>query len=186
MAYQVKIAAIAPFGLVHVRADAHAGAVIESLLGFALPRAPGTSAGSGELLGLWLGPDEWLVRTGDGAEGALASRLREGVGEGFAAITVVSDAYAIFEIAGADAVRILAQGTGIDVDPRAFGAGRCARTRFAKMRALLHAAGDEAGDRGAADTGGAGGAGGAVRAYHLYVPRSYAHYAERWLERARG
>ena len=179
MPYQVSIAAIAPFGLVHLRADAHARAAIESTTGFALPSVPNSTAGSGELLALWLGPDEWLVRSGDGAEGTLASRLREAVGDGFAAITVVSDAYAIFEIAGADAVRILAQGTGIDVDPRVFGAGRCARTRFAKMRALLHAAGGSAGT-------GAGAAGAGVRAYHLYVPRSYAHYAERWLERARG
>ena len=167
MSYRVEIHALPPFGLLNLRAHEPAQVRLDSALGFALPRIANTTAGPDESLAFWLGPDEWLLRTADGAEIGLAARLRDAVAGTHAAVTVVSDAYTVFGIVGPEVGRILVQGTGIDVDPRVFPPGSCARTRFAKTRALLHAAGPDS-------------------THHLYVPRSYGHYARRWLERARG
>jgi len=165
--YAATVRLLAPFGLLDARADAAALASIEATLGFALPQEPNTVSEHGPLLALWLGPDEWLLRTSDGAELALARKLREALSGRRGAVTVVTDAYATFEIGGAEACEILAQGTALDVHPSAFGGGRCARTRFAKIRALLHPAGE-------------------APSYHLYVARSYTDYLTKWFERARG
>ncbi len=82
-------------------------------------------------------------------------------------MTPVTDAYIVFEISGPDACELVCQGTGIDVHPSSFPTGRCVRTRFAEARATIYAVA-------------------AGRSYQLFVPRSYADYMSRWLERARG
>jgi len=165
--YETAIRLLPPFGLLDTRVDASALPSIEAALGFGLPTEPNTVSQRGQMLALWLGPDEWLLRTSDGAELAWAARLREALIGLHGAVTPVTDAYAIFEIGGAEAREVLRQGTAIDLHPSVFGPGRCARTRFAKTRALLHHTGAES-------------------SYHVYVPRSYADYFLHWFERARG
>ena len=103
----------------------------------------------------------------DGAEVAWTARLREAIAGKHGAVTPVTDAYTIVEIAGPQAREVLSQCAGVDLHPRAFGPGRCARTRFAKTRALLYQAGTEP-------------------SYHVYVARSYGDYVTKYLERCRG
>lgn len=167
MAYDVKIRILEPFGLLNLRADSSAQPSIEATLGCALPREPNSRSGYNELLVLWLGPDEWLIRTSDNAEIAWATQLRRAAAETHCAVTPVSDAYTAFEISGPEACEVLRQGTGIDLHPRSFGLSRSARTRFAKTRALLYQAGTEP-------------------SYHVYVSRSYTDYVMKWLEHSRG
>ena len=167
MGYDVTIRILEPPGLLNLRAGASARPPIEATLGRALPREPNSTAECNGLLLLCLGPDEWLLRTSDGAEIAWAAQLQRAAAGTPCAVTPVSDAYTAFEDSGPEACEVLRQGTGIDLHPRSFGPGRCARTRFAKTRALLYQADTEP-------------------TYQVYVPLSYAQYLMQWFEHCRG
>jgi len=109
---------------------------------------------------LWLGPDQWLilsdVQTADELIFACAARL-----QGLLHYAVdASAALVCVDVEGPSARRILGMGSGIDFHPRAFGVGRCVRTRFANVGALI---------RGVAPDG-----------FELYVDRSVTDYLERW------
>jgi sarcosine oxidase, subunit gamma len=167
MSYDCDVQVLPPAGLLALRLSDTAHDATANVLGFPLPKAPHTTRAGEDLLALWFGPDEWLLRMPDGTETAYATRLRGALLGQHAAVTTVSDAYIVLEICGPDACELLCQGTGIDVHPSSFATGRCARTRFARTRVALYVAA-------------------AGRSYHLFVPRSYAGHMIKWLERARG
>jgi sarcosine oxidase subunit gamma len=167
MAYEVTIEQLAPYGLLNVRADIKARPHLDAALGINLPQAPNTLVGHCDLLGLWLGPDEWLLRLPDGAEDRWLRSLRQATLSHHAAITIVSDAYTFIEVAGRDAREILSQGAEFDTHPRVLGPGQCARIRFAKTQVVIYQAAPEP-------------------RYHLYAFRSYDKYLMTWLERASG
>ena len=167
MAYDSRVQVLPPSGLIDLRLAETAQETLNTVLGCALPTLPNTSCAANDLLALWFGPDQWLLRMRDGTEEACAARLRGALQSQHAAVTCVSDAYTMFEVSGPDACELLCQGTGIDVHPMSLPSGRCVRTRFARTRVALYVA--FAGSR-----------------YQLFVPRSYAHHLSQWLQRARG
>ncbi len=114
---------------------------------------------------LWIGPDEWLVLTPPGAEAETAANLRAALREHEAAVTDVSESLAVITISGVNAPSVLAKGMSLDLHPRAFTTGRCARASLAKAVVLIHQTADEP-------------------AFDLYVDRSYAEYLWQWLEDA--
>ena len=114
---------------------------------------------------LWIGPDEWLVVTPPGGEAETATDLRAVLATHEAAVTDVSESLAVITIAGAGARTVLAKGMSIDLHPRAFAAGRCARASLAKTVVLLHQTDNEP-------------------AFDIYVDRSFAEYLWQWLEDA--
>ena len=115
---------------------------------------------------LWIGPNEWLVVAAPGAEAETAASLREALAKHHAAVTDVSESLAVIAISGANARHVLAKGMSLDLHPRAFAAGRCARASLAKTVVLIHQTSDS------------------PPAYDLYIDRSYAEYLWRWLEDA--
>lgn len=140
---------------------------VAGTLGFGLPLEPNTIAGDSDgVHALWLGPDEWLVVGAAGTEGELEARLRAAVGEAFGAVVDVSANRVAIALAGRDAREVLEGGCPIDLDPPAFGPGRCAQTLLARANVLLHQVSDEPG-------------------YRLYVRPSFAGYVEAWLADAR-
>jgi len=168
VSYDSEVRVLPASGFLNLRlAETAREEALKDALGFALPRVPNTTCGQGDLLALWLGPNEWLLRVCDGAEAAWATKLRGALQGQHAAVTHVSDAYIVLEISGPDACELLCQGTGIDVHPGSFPTGQCVRTRFARAHVAIYVAA-------------------AGRSYHLFVPRSYADYMSKWLERARG
>jgi sarcosine oxidase, subunit gamma len=104
--------------------------------------------GEGHVLGL--GPDEWLVVSAPGTAGPLESDLIESglPGEDAArrlgAVVDVS-AQRTTLVASGPAVRdLLAHGCALDLNPAAFGVGRCAQTMLAHAQIILwHVAPDE-------------------------------------------
>src|ERR1700692_1503843 len=98
MAYEVTVRRLPAYGLLNVRADIIACPYLDAALGITLPRIPNTLAGHRDLLCLWFGPDEWLLRLPDGAEDAWQRVLSQAAVSHHAAITIVSDAYIFFEI----------------------------------------------------------------------------------------
>lgn len=130
---------------------------------------PGTEAGrvaqADGRAALWIGPSEWLVVTPPGGEAETAAALREALAPHHSAVTDVSESLAVIALSGVNARHVLAKGMSLDLHPRAFATGRCARAALAKTVVLIHQTDDEP-------------------AYDLYVDRSYAEYPWRWLEDA--
>lgn len=167
MAYDVKIVQQSSYGLLNLRGAEPVCQQYDEVLGFELPYTPNTTTGSKDITAMWLGPDEWLIKTGDGDEVQLAAALEEAVKELHAAVTPVSDSYRIFRVSGVNARAVLSQGTAVDLHPGSFSPGQCARTSLGKTGVLLHQLDD-------------------VPSYDVYAWRSYADYLSLWLDRAMG
>ena len=168
MAYRVTLDGPERVPLINLRAKAPGRAVIESVLGVPLPAPSGLAAGNAALLVFGLGPDEWLLRTPARQEEEWRTRLEDALRTTFAAAVLVSDAYRVFRIAGPDAPDVLAQLTGVDLNPEeAFPSGRATRAAFAKVSAILHRADDRP-------------------SFDVYVDSALTRYAAKWLEAASG
>jgi sarcosine oxidase, subunit gamma len=130
--------------------------------GIPLPLQPNRVASMRELRTLWLGPDEWLVTAPAGAAPDISGRLIRAVAGRHAAVVDLSASQAIIEIAGSQARALLEKGCGLDLHPRAFGPGCCARTLFARLPVIID------------QVGGA-------PLYRLFVARSAARWLCDWL-----
>ena len=123
---------------VNLRGDPSADgfmAAVRAVLGFELPRAANTTAASTSHVAYWLGPDEWLIATRDSA--ALSRTLKEALSGMFAAVTEVGASNEVLVLDAATGREALAAECPLDLDPRAFGPGQCAQTRFAHAAVLL-------------------------------------------------
>jgi sarcosine oxidase, subunit gamma len=132
------------------------------LAGVPLPLTPNRVAGMGPLRTLWLGPDEWLVTAPQGFAPDLLGRLRRAVAMRHAALVILSASRAIIEVKGPQALTLLQKGCGIDLHPRVFGPGQCARTVFAKLPVII----DQLSP---------------APLYRLFVRRSAARWLAEWL-----
>jgi sarcosine oxidase subunit gamma len=140
----------------HVR-----GTSAVEMAGRLLPSTGGTST-AGELRVLCLAPGEWLavsdLRHGAEVQEWIQCQIKT------QSIVVVdlSDALAVIRIEG-DGVRdVLSKGCGLDMHPRCFCVGRCARTRFAQIPVTIDCVD-------------------APEVFELYVARSYFSYLRSWL-----
>jgi sarcosine oxidase, subunit gamma len=86
---------------------------------------------------LWLGPDEWLITAPVGAVPDIAGRLRRALAGRHAAVSNLSASRAVIEIAGPQARALLEKGCGLDLHPRAFAPGNCARTLLARLPVII-------------------------------------------------
>lgn len=121
----VHIAELPFVGKSILRVNHHDGSErVKPVLGFGLPSDPLTTAGSGDVSVLWLGPDEWMAINAS-AEGspALAARISEALSGVHHQFVDVGDYYTIIEIGGAKARELLMKLTTLDLHPRSFRAG---------------------------------------------------------------
>jgi sarcosine oxidase subunit gamma len=181
-----------PFlAMVSLRVDpaSEAATRIERALGLALPGAgsvagvaigaadaalPGETAepSAPELVGqvrsvLWLGPDEWLVIGPDGDAANVTSLLVEAVADDPGSVVELSANRETLVISGPRARDLLEKGCTLDLHPRAFRAGHCAQTTFARGHVLIWQTADEDGPGGPA--------------YRLLFRGSFADYFADWL-----
>ena len=127
---------------------------VAGAIGVGLPETPNRAAGGA----LWLGPDEWLLVSGEDRTGTLEAAL---AGQ-HCAIVDVSEARAVLELSGPGATEVLASGCRLDLEP--LRPGSCAQTALARAHVLLEPR-----------EGGV---------WRLYVGRSFAAYARAWIEDA--
>ena len=167
MAYDVNIFQRPPYGLLNLRGTENVRRHFNGILGFELPQIPNTTAWGSDVTALWLGPDEWLIKTDDSKEPALSAALQEAVKGRHAAVTLISDSYVVFNVSGNGARAVLNQGTGIDLHPRSFAPGKCVRTSLGRMGVILHQVDG-------------------IPSYDIYSLRSYANYLSLWLDKAAG
>ncbi|MCS4503371.1 hypothetical protein NYO91_04670 [Arhodomonas aquaeolei] len=137
------------------------------VLGTALPTEPNTVAEGGSLVVAWLGPDEWLVMTEPDLQESVTADLREALGQTHSAVTDVSGGQTVIVLHGDHAADVLAKASPLDVHPRVFGAGQCARTVVAKSAAFIRVL----------DPG---------MAFEVVIRRSLADYLWQWFRDAAG
>src|SRR5215213_6271863 len=116
---------------------------------------------TGEVRALCVSPGEWLVVSTQSN-----SRRPLPPDESTQGLVLVdlTDGLAIIDVGGFAARAILSKGCGLDLHPRSFPAGRCARTRFAQIPVVVECL--------------------EPSRFELYVARSYRHYLHSWLEDA--
>ncbi len=136
---------------------------LKDVLGAALPTAPNTAVGAGELTVLWLGPDEWLVVAPEGRQETLEKALRQAIGTEPGAVVDLSAHRTTVELTGPLAREVLAKGCSIDLHPTVFTPGSCAQVFLAQAPVQLLA---REGD---------------TPAYWLLVRASFATYVADWL-----
>jgi sarcosine oxidase subunit gamma len=131
-------------------------------LGLALPTTPNTQATGEDVIVCWLRPTEWLVLTEGEASRAWLDRLRSALEGVHSGVVDLSGGQTLIEIRGEHAVDTLAKGTTLDLHPRRFGAGQCARSQLAKTTAFIRAVVPG-------------------QAFDIMVRRSFADYLWQWL-----
>lgn len=146
--------------------DAGFMSAVESVLGFGLPTAPNTVAANGDLLALWLGPDEWHVVTPPAAQTPLLDSLEDSLNGMHFAVTDVTGGQTVITVSGPRAGDILAKGCPLDLHPSVFKPDDCAQTLLAKANVLIRCVADS------------------PPAFELIVRRSFAEYTALWLNDA--
>ncbi len=102
------------------------------------PALPNTVARSTKYDVLWLGPDEWLVRSNHPATAArLDARLAEALQSTYAAAVDVGSGYTVVEIRGERTRDVLARGCPLDLHPRVLTLGQCAQSHYFKASIVL-------------------------------------------------
>lgn len=162
----VQVSAGPRAAAVLVRGDAGQPAFAQAFAasaGVALPMEPNTAVGT-DPRAIWLAPDAWLVSSAAGDWSTLAPRLRA-ARPPFAQVIDLGDGQTRIDVAGRCAPKVLAKGCDLDLESARFGEGRCARTLFARVPALID-----------------------VRepgiAYHVHVESSLVDYLWRWCAEA--
>ncbi len=157
-----------PRGRIELRGDpAGPGFVagVADSVGLEPPLTPNTSRSEAECTILWLGPDAWLIEIPAEAENAVAKELEKCLSNLHASVAVVGAGSVTWSLAGSSARDVLAKGMTLDLDPRRFRAGACARSLLARVPVLLHRCHD-----------------GPV--YEITVARSFFDYGLHWLRDA--
>lgn len=152
-------------GKITLRGDARDKAFLEGVagvVGAAPPAEPNTVAAADGNAILWLGPDEWMVATGPGAQNAMESALADVLAGRHVSVVDTTDNHTTIRIHGARARDVLAKGCPLDLHPRAFGPGKCAQSVVAGVDVLIH-------QRDHAPT------------YDIHVRCSFARYLWDWL-----
>ena len=126
--------------LVNVRGDARDGAfvaAVESAIGVRLPAKPNTVARGAEYDMLWLGPDEWLVRSNEARTPELEGKLRKAFGTLFASVVDVGSGYTVLEASGDRVREVISRGCPLDLHPQVLQPGQCAQSHYFKAPIML-------------------------------------------------
>ncbi|WP_213302106.1 sarcosine oxidase subunit gamma [Paraburkholderia sacchari] len=127
--------------LVNVRGELSDPAFVDAfaqVVGCQPPATPNTVARGNGYDVLWLGPDEWLVRSDAAVQaGALEAKLAPAFGEAYAAAVDVGSGYTVVEVDGARTRELLSRGCPLDLHPGQFKEGQCAQSVFFKASIVL-------------------------------------------------
>jgi len=138
---------------------------VAAIVGVEPPAEPLTATAGGSQSILWMGPDEWLVVASPDLRESLPARLAASLEGQHAAAVEVGESMTVIALSGPRARDVIAKGCTIDLHPSVFGPGRVVRTLLAKAGVILHQTDD-------------------APTFEIYVHRSFADYAWRWLDDA--
>ncbi|MGF6853607.1 sarcosine oxidase subunit gamma [Paraburkholderia sp. CI3] len=130
--------------LVNVRGDTRDASFIravEQVIGCKPPEKPNTVARGNGYDMVWLGPDEWLVRSETAHDATRTAPLQAKLGAAFAGVFAsavdVGSGYTVLEISGTRTRDVLARGCPLDLHPKLFGLGQCAQSHYFKASITL-------------------------------------------------
>lgn len=136
---------------------------VSSVLGFALPLKPLSSAAKGDYAARWISPDEWLITIPGLAAFDVETAFREQV-KGHYSLVNGSGGSTILELSGEHAVDVLKKSTPIDLHLAEFPVGKVVSTVFAKSGAIIRRLDEDK--------------------FELVVRRSFADYLWLWIQDA--
>lgn len=134
MSYDTTIARLPQPALLDLKGPPRVLAGKLAALGLAMPAAPNSASAAEDLELYWIGPEHWLLRGPADAEPRLLRALAPE--ETFSAV-IVSDAYTLFAVTGADAGEIAAIASPLDRHPGAFPPNGVSFTEAFGLKALL-------------------------------------------------
>ena len=118
-----------------------AGVAVAEVLGVAVPQRPCTAVTAGDVSVLWLGPDEWLVRSAMTHDATRTAPLQAALGTAFAGVFAsavdIGSGYTVLEISGTRTREVLSRGCPLDLHPKLFGEGQCAQSHYFKASITL-------------------------------------------------
>lgn len=126
--------------LVNLRGDVRDAAfmsAVRSVLGASVPVMPNTVTQASECDILWLGPDEWLVRSIEPRAPVLEAKLGSAFAGLFAAAVDVGSGYTVLEVSGTHVRDVLARGCPLDFHPSVLARGQCAQSHYFKASIVL-------------------------------------------------
>jgi sarcosine oxidase subunit gamma len=126
--------------LANLRGDARDGAfvaAVEGAIGVRLPMKPNTVAKGAEYDALWLGPDEWLIRSAEARRPELEAKVRTALGALFASVVDVGSGYTVVEASGDRVREVIARGCPLDLHPQVLQPGQCAQSHYFKAPIVL-------------------------------------------------
>lgn len=130
--------------LVNLRGDTRDAAfmqAVESVIGCRAPEKANTFVRGNGYDMLWLGPDEWLVRSATAHDATRTAPLQAKFGAVFAGVFAsavdVGSGYTVLEISGTRVREVLARGCPLDLHPKLFGEGQCAQSHYFKASMTL-------------------------------------------------
>lgn len=161
---RVDIRMVSDRRFLNLRLDPREDEAIEAaaqVLDLPIPLASNTFTGRDHRV-YWLSPNEWLIESDADRAARLVNELSEALAGYHAAVNDVSGGHVALRVSGIDARTVLAKGCTLDLHPREFGPGQCARTGLAKAVAVLAVTDD-------------------APTYTVIVGRSFSDYLCRWL-----
>jgi sarcosine oxidase subunit gamma len=130
--------------LVNVRGDTRDAAfvrAVESVIGCRPPEKANTVARGNGYDVMWLGPDEWLVRSATAHDATRTAPLQAKLGAAFvglfASAVDIGSGYTVLEISGTRTREVLSRGCPLDLHPKLFGEGQCAQSHYFKASMTL-------------------------------------------------
>ena len=158
-----QVSALPMRGMITLRgdlADPAFAAALDAATGCAVPETRRSTA-VGDNRALWMSPDELMVFCDWAWAPGMTRTFLEKAGDAHVLALDVSDARAVFSVAGEKAWRVLAKGAPVDLAPDRFAVGEVRRTRIATVAAGIVKTGEES--------------------FEAFCFRSYAAYLWNWL-----
>jgi sarcosine oxidase subunit gamma len=103
-----------------------------------LPLEPNTAIDDGERTTLWLGPDQWLILGAPGEERPIIAEVAAALDGVHRSIVDVSANRVAIELGGAHRFELLSHVCTLDLDPPAWGVGRCAQILLGRAQVIFH------------------------------------------------
>ncbi len=117
-------------------------AALKHAVGTDLPEAYNTVNVAGDRSIIWLGPDEWMIISENGANDEIIAAV-DTPEAGHVAVVEVSDALGILAISGAHARDVLAKHCAIDFHPSAFKKNMAAQSFMSHAGVTITCTGDD-------------------------------------------
>lgn len=118
-------------------ADAGFADAVRQAIGAQVPTRPNTVTQGAGCDVLWLGPDEWLVRSRQPQAAQLEKKLAAALAGQHASAVDVGSGYTVLQVQGTHVRDVISRGCPLDLHPKAFAPGRCAQSHYFKASIVL-------------------------------------------------